>query len=310
MVHPDAFESATDSNYLDLRRRDLTRTYRPQREWINGRGVLIVVAHFFSGIGAGTWLFAVVFEYSMGLLLALVCIALSGVAHLAFLGRWERFWRILARPNSSWISRGMWGIIIFSVAAIGYLLPWNQDSAMIPICLSVSLLGMTIVLFYEGFVYAASKAIPFWHTLLLPALYIAYGLRGGAALLLTAAAVGGGRFDIDTMEAIKLWVLVSALLLVLLYLTAARRTGGAAGHSAELLIAGRISMSFYGGTVGVGIAIPLILASLREFGLTGMIVLGLIGITSLIGDFYIKYCVVKAGAYVPLSDRLSVDPIT
>lgn len=306
MVQPDPFgnsnSSSSSNDYLDLRRRDLTLTYRPQREWIDGRGVLIVVAHFFSGIGAGTWLFSVLFDYPIGLLMAMVCIALSGVAHLAFLGRWERCWRILARPSSSWISRGLWGIVIFSVAGIGYLLPWDQQSMMNPILLYISLLGMVIVLLYEGFVYAASKAIPFWHTLLLPALYIAYGLRGGAALLLLAAAFGGDRFDIDTVEAIKLWVLVSTLVLILIYLTAAGRSGGAAGHSVQQLIAGRISLPFYGGTIGVGIVVPLALAAVREFGLTGMIILGLIGITALTGDFYIKYCVVKAGTYVPLGE--------
>jgi hypothetical protein len=29
-------------------------------------------------------------------------------------------------------------------------------------------------------------------------------------------------------------------------------------------------------------------------------VLGTIGIASLVGDFYVKYCVVKAGVYLPL----------
>jgi hypothetical protein len=32
---------------------DLNLTYRPQREWIEGRGLLVVAAHFFSGVGAG-----------------------------------------------------------------------------------------------------------------------------------------------------------------------------------------------------------------------------------------------------------------
>ena len=72
------------------------------------------------------------------------------------------------------------------------------------------------ILAYEGFVYAASRAIPFWRTRLLPALYIAYGLRGGAALLLVAAALGGNGFDVATVEAVKLWVMVSTAVLILL----------------------------------------------------------------------------------------------
>jgi len=42
---------------LDQRLQDLTLPYRPQREWIEGRGLLVVIAHFFSGVAAGVWLF-------------------------------------------------------------------------------------------------------------------------------------------------------------------------------------------------------------------------------------------------------------
>ncbi len=75
----------------------------------------------------------------------------------------------------------------------------------------------------------------------------------------------------------------------------------AARVSVAQLVAGRISPAFYGGTVAVGILVPLGLALTREaFGIPELVVLGTIGIASLVGDFYVKYCVVKAGVYVPL----------
>ncbi len=284
---------------LDIRRRDLRSEFRPQREWIDGRGLLIVVAHFFSGIGAGAWLFSVWLDIEAGMVLGLVCVAiLSGIAHLLFLGRFERFWRMLKRPHKSWISRGIWGIGIFSVGALGTL---GAPPAWRDTMVAVSLFGCAIILLYEGFVYAASKGIPFWSTKLLPVLYITYGLRGGAALLLILAAAGSTAFDVHAMEAIKLWVVVSTGVLVLLYLTTASRSGGAARHSVRQLVAGRLSPAFYGGTVVVGILVPIALAAAREFGATGLFLLAAIGVSSLIGDFYVKYCVVKAGTYVTLS---------
>ena len=45
---------------LDQERQDLAQVYRPQREWIDARGLLIVIAHFCSGIGAGAWLWSVI----------------------------------------------------------------------------------------------------------------------------------------------------------------------------------------------------------------------------------------------------------
>jgi formate-dependent nitrite reductase membrane component NrfD len=200
----------------------------------------------------------------------------------------------------------MWGIGIFSIGAAGPLIPELRETSAGLLLTGLSIAGAALVLLYEGFVFFASKAIPFWHTKLLPLLYVAYGLRGGAALLLVAAAVGGGAFDLGAVEAIKLWVVVSSAVLILLYVVAARRAGGASLHAARQLVAGRISPSFYGGTVLIGIVVPLALALARELGTAGLLVVGMIGVASLVGDFYVKYCVVKAGTYVPIRDSLRV----
>jgi formate-dependent nitrite reductase membrane component NrfD len=286
---------------LELRRQDLAQVYRPQREWIDGRGLLIVVAHFFSGIGAGAWLWSMLYDFQLGQVLALVCVlVLSGGAHLAFLGRWDRFLRMLRRPHRSWISRGMWAIGVFGVSAL-VALSWPEAPAG-TLAMAVSAVAACAILLYEGFVYAASRAIPFWRTRLLPALYVAYGLRGGAALLLVAAACGGDGFDVATVEAVKLWVVVSTAVLVLLYLVAGSRAGGAARRSVSQLVAGRISLAFYGGTVLAGIVLPIALTLGRDvLGLPELLLIGAIGAASLLGDFYVKYCIVKAGVYVPLS---------
>jgi formate-dependent nitrite reductase membrane component NrfD len=286
---------------LDLKRQDLGQVYRPQREWIEGRGVLIVVAHFLSGVGAGAWLWSVLFDFPLGQAIAFVTVVVfSGIAHLAFLGRWGRFWRMIRRPHKSWLSRGIWGIAMFALGGLGTQIPALRDSAVGRLLLDLSIFGAMVILCYEGFVYAASKGIPFWSTKLLPVLYIAYGLRGGAALLLIAAAFGAGSFDVAALEVIKLWVVVSTAVLILLYLVASSRAGGAARVSVRQLIAGRISPSFYGGTVLAGIVVPLALASLpASLGAPELGVLAAMGVASLVGDFYVKYCIVKAGVYVP-----------
>ena len=288
---------------LDLRRQDLAAVYRPQREWIDGRGVLIVVAHFFSGVGAGAWLWSTLYGFRLGQWLAFACVvALSGAAHLAFLGRMERFWRILRRPHSSWISRGIWSIGVFAASAGAVLVfAGALPELLLGLAQALSLASAGAVLVYEGFVYAASRAIPFWHTKLLPLLYVAYGLRGGAALLLVAAALGGAGFDVATVEAVKLWVVVSTGVLILLLLLAGRRAGGAARESVARLVAGGISPAFYGGPILVGLAVPIALGlGQGALGVPERVVLGALGAASLIGDFYVKYCIVKAGVYAPV----------
>ena len=293
---------------VDAHRRrltDLNLTYRPQREWIEGRGLLVVAAHFFSGVGAGAWLFSVALDYDAGLVIsAAVMAGLAGPAHLAFLGRPQRFWRIALRPHSSWVSRGLWGLVIFLAGAIPYAVPPVRDSVFGPVALGVSLVGMAVVLAYNGFVYAVSRAIPFWHLPLLPVLYVAYGLRGGAAVLLVAAAVAGDVFDINLLEVIKLWVVVSSAVLVLLYLLLARRAGGAARRSAGELVTGRLSPAFYAGVVFLGLVIPIVLGAIGATTGTSRGLLAVIGLSSLVGDFYIKYCIVKAAVYRPIVEEL------
>jgi formate-dependent nitrite reductase membrane component NrfD len=256
-------------------------------------------------VGAGAWLFSVILDYDAGLVISIAIVAgLAGPAHLAFLGRWQRFWRMASRPQSSWISRGVWGLAIFLAGAIPYAVPAVRDSAIGPVVLGVSLLGMAVVLAYKGFVYAVSRAIPFWRLPLLPVLYIAYGLRGGAAVLLVAGAVAGDAFDIDLLEVIKLWVVVSSAVLVLLYLAVARSAGGAARRSAGELVAGKVSPAFYAGTVFFGLVIPIVLGVMGAATGTSRGLLAIIGLSSLVGDFYIKYCIVKAAVYLPIVEEL------
>ncbi len=290
-------------DYVDVRRRDLgLSTYRPQREWVDGRGILLPIAHFFSGVGAGTWAFSLLFGFREGLVMALLVVGLfSGITHLLFLGRLERFWRIMKRPQSSWISRGLWGIGIFLVGGTGYVVRGHEQTVLSTGLLALSIVGMVTILLYEGFVYASSKAIPFWNTRLIPLLYIAYGLRGGAALLLVVASLGSDIVGIDLMETIKLWVVVSTAVLILLLLVSAGRAGGAAGRSVRALVAGRISPAFYGGTIVVGIIVPIAAGALEGLASLGLPVIGIVGAASLVGDLYVKFCIVKAGIYAPLT---------
>ena len=79
-----------------------------QQEWIEGRGLLLLIAIYLGGVGGGLYLISLIIGWKTGLALALAIVGIGkGSAHLLFLGRPLRFWRALLRPHSSWISRGM-----------------------------------------------------------------------------------------------------------------------------------------------------------------------------------------------------------
>ncbi len=285
---------------------DLRASFRPQREWIDKRGLCLATAFFLSGVGAGTWAASAYYDYGLGLVLSLLVVLVgSGGFHLAFLGKPQRFWRMLLRPQSSWISRGIWGIAIFTPPAFLYMLPfyadglpWGPDSALGKVFLGLSLFGALWLLVYKGFVLAVNKAVPFWNTPLLPPLYLAYGTRGGLALLFVAWAVLGEGAP-EHADLVKLWVVVSSGILVLFYLSGMYGANVTAQRSVMELLKGRASFAFYLGVVLLGLAAPIALGALSLFFTTSMAYLGLIGALSLVGDYYLTYSILKAGLYVP-----------
>lgn len=281
---------------------DLGERFRPQREWGEGRGFLLVLAHFLTGSGAGSWLFSVPFGFDLGLVAGFVLVALGGVAHLLFLGHPERFWRMVTRFASSWISRGLVGMLLFTFVALAYLalvLLGSQGTVLGKILLLLSLLGALWIVVYKGFVWASSKGIPLWNTPLVPALYITYALRGGTAVLMLLAPLVTVE-ALGRLELIKLWLLVSTAALVLIYLDVMRGSGITAMRSVDLLLFGRVSLPFYLGVVILGLVVPIAIASVAYARGVPVELLSLLGLSSLLGDLAIIYCIARAGLYRPL----------
>jgi formate-dependent nitrite reductase membrane component NrfD len=261
----------TDTTYDQLL-SDLGTTFRPQRQWVEGRGLYLIIGHFLSGVGAGTWLFSLWFGHQLGLRLAIVAVGLGGIAHLLFLGRPSRFWKMF-RLRTSWIARGFVGM---------------------------KLVGMALLIIYKGNVYAASKGVPFWNSPVLPILYATYAIRGGVALLLVALPFTGNSLNAEYIGLIELWVAVSAGVMLGFYVAVMRQTNLAARHSVDELTRGRVAGTFYLGTIGIGLVVPILLG-IAGFGYPlSQVVLALVRLSSLVGDFFAKYTIAKAGIYHPL----------
>lgn len=280
---------------------DLRAERRPQREWGEGRGVLMVVGHFLVGVAGGTWLLASMYGDQAGLAVAWIFGALGAVAHLMFLGRPERALNMIRHVRTSWISRGFIGLsmLLFGGAVLLGSAAAGLDYAAVEVVGNVAaLIGAVIVIGYMGFCYTASKGIPFWHSPLHPALYIAYALRGGLAVLLVLAAARNA----ETGDALlKLWLgctLIVALFVALEIHGALTSENIAARWSARDILAGRLSTVFYGGTLVIGIFVPL--ALLGTMWTASSAVMAFIGLASVAGDFFMKLSTVKAGTYRPL----------
>lgn len=289
--------------------QDLRTELRPQREWSQGRGIFMVIGHFVVGVAGGTWLFSLLYGSRMGLTLAFALGALGGVLHLANLGHPGRAWKMALQFRRSWISRGFYGLSLFLAGGFVYLVPmwlpgapWGGDSVFALVGKVVSILGMVTIIGYMGFVYTASKGIPFWNSPLHPALYIGYALRGGiAGLLLAQLADGVWLANLNSL--LLLWSGITAIVALFfgLEIHGALSSGNAAARrSVRELFAGSVAIYFYGGILLLGLLIP---ASLVWAGLSGPVSAGAmitLALASAMGDFYMKYCTIRAGVYLPV----------
>ena len=293
--------------------QNLRSDLRPQREWGEGRGIFMVVGHFVVGIAAGMWLFALFYGSVAGLVLAWVLGALGGVAHLINLGHPLRFWRMVSQYRTSWISRGFFGLSCFLAGGFVYLVgllwpgaAWGADSLIGASGNVLAIVGMLILMGYMGFVYSASKAIPFWNSPLHPALYLAYALRGGVAGLLLVHALGG-HSSATFNELMLLWVGITAAVVLFFALEVhGAWTGGneAARRSVHDLFAGRVAGYFYGGTLLLGLVVPAWLAWAGLSGPLSLQAMAILGLASAVGDFFMKYSTIRAGVYLPIWTRL------
>lgn len=294
---------------------DLRSEQRPQREWGEGRGIFLVVGHFVVGVAAGAWLFSLLFDSRAGLAVAFALAAVGGVAHLGFLGRPERFWKMPAHWRTSWISRGFLGLSAFLFGAALYLAAlffpealWSEDSAPARIGYAMAAAGMVVLMGYMGFVYTASKAIPFWNSPLHPALYVAYALRGGIAALLVIFALQAPQGAERLNVLLALWAGVTAVVLVFfaLEIHGALTSGNpAARRSVHELFAGRLALYFYGGTLALGLLVPAWFAWEGFAGALSLGAMAALGLASALGDFFMKYSTIRAGIYLPVWTRIA-----
>ena len=277
--------------------------YSAQTEW----AWLIATAFFLGKIGGGLFAVSMFFDSYLGMLLGiLIAVGGKGIAHLLYLGRWERFWRILANPGSSWISRGFWAIAAFAVFGLIYIAPAygvpivQAGPPAWEVVRAIALLSVFVVMFYDGFVMNASTSIPLWNTSVLPVLCLSYSLLGGTSLSLALLAVSGSpTLTVGTLETMEISLIVANMVIVAMYLSSMFTATSAAKQAATMLIAGRYAAYFIGLAIVLGLIVTLILALL--FMSTHVIpILVIAAIADLIGHFSIFFLLLRAGLFAPV----------
>ncbi|MDR2187747.1 MAG: hypothetical protein LBE62_06800 [Azonexus sp.] len=235
--------------------------YRFQRYW----DLSIALAFFFAETGAGLFLVSFYFNFTAGMIGGLV---MAGVLKPYFhihnhKGSSGNSWRAIARPDRSWLSRGLIAIAIVVGFGILHLTGLATRLGLPPAIGSLigwlAVAGALVVMFYQGMAMSDSESLTLWASALVPVSSFLYALTAGVLLTLaTASSLLSGEQQ-NMLANLGAVLLVADFLAVCAILLRARSKSPGGKFSADLLTQGEYSRYFIGLTCVVGLILPVAL---------------------------------------------------
>jgi formate-dependent nitrite reductase membrane component NrfD len=276
--------------------------YTPQRDWIEGHGIMVAFAIFFGGIAGGLYLASLYFDSTIGMFVAWLLAMATGLTDMAHLSKPKRFWRMLLRVRSSWITRGFLFITLFIGAAAVQLAlrQWTDLTALqtvFKVIAGVMAFGVAI---YSGFVVGFVGAIKLWNSAIVPLLFVVAGLAGGLGILLLASQGGPDARVLDIARGC-FYVLVGYAVFTAIYLWVSTYENTNARDSVKRILTGEVSRVFWLVVVVIGMVVPLGLIAPYAFsGVASAPAYIISGACIIVGGVGLRYVILKAGVYSPL----------
>ena len=263
--------------------------------------MMIVWYFFLGGIAGGAYFTAAIADNfgsardravaRVGYLLSLPLTAACGILLIADLGLPFRFLNMLGK-FSFWnpMSIGAWGIGVFGLFTfVSSLLSFSSSPERVALRRKIGLVGSIFGFFLASYtgVLLGGTAQPFWgEARLMGALFLASGASTGMAaisllLFLTGGAAGEGFGKVKKADRYSM-ILELVILAVFLALL---------GSAARPLTTGPMAPLFWGGLIGLGLVIPLVLdfVGRRARALTAVS-----AVLVLIGGFLLRYVVLMS----------------
>jgi formate-dependent nitrite reductase membrane component NrfD len=271
----------------------------PSRDWSEGMGALIGIAFFCGGIAGGLYLLSLYFNNMWGMFIGWLFALGMGLFDMAHLGNKAIVWRIALRPGSSWISRGFLLVVLFigSAAiqmALTYWAPGTFPETVFKVIAAITALGVAA---YSGFVVSYVSCIKFWHSAIMPVLFIIAGLTGGSAILLVVNSVTGS-IPFSSLQHFNLSIMLAYIIIIASHLWISTYNSSTAHNSVRTIVRGSLAGIFWLVIVLFGIGVPLVLVSIAGPG--SLVLLTFSAVCVLAGNLALRYIILKAGMYPSL----------
>ena len=272
-----------------------------QTEWIADKGIFLWLAFFFSEIGAGLYFVSMFYEYRAGIVLGwLVTLILGGLIHVLYLGNPLRAWRMLMKPATSELSRGIWIIGIF--AALGFLQMVTTGGFNMVFNVIMGILCLLII--SHGFATMnVIRALPAWSSNIVLPFSIISGVWVGQQLLQFMFAVSGSASLASGMEVWAQSFFFAYFLCIVLYVWGTWHANEIGQASIKMMVADELKKITLIGVVGLAIILPLILTLIMWDGNTNGVLIFLRLAAIFAGDLAVRYVIMKSAVYKPLLER-------
>jgi len=271
-------------------------------------GLLEVLSFWGEGVGAATYLAAILSNNFLLATTGLLFVVFAVMALVAHLGKAGRSWRVPANLATAWVSRG--SVIIAGFVGSGliwsYLSYVDVQGPYRLLAFLVSFAFAVLLMFYAGWLLGSMKAVKLWNGILFPVTFVSHSVTSGIVILacLNRTVSDGSEFTLYVAQ-IALASLAISFVLTVMHL---RRSGNSLAVYASLarLADGGLKVIFLGAAIILGLVVPFFLIAAcawwrdiiaYEFAVTLAVVTV---VSRLLGDLAYRYAVVRAGAYEPI----------
>ena len=237
-----------------------------------------------------------------GVLLGFFMVLLGAVLLLTDLGRIDRAYLLFTRPTFTPLSVGAWAILFFAICVfyllgVSHLGFWEPSPAFTTGAKVAGMVFSVTIIVYAGVLFADTRAVTFWSSPLVAALFVLSALSSGMGLLMAwAFFLDTGRVMAETLVTLSridaVIIGLEAVATVLLIVTMTTR----APVSVGLIMSGGLAGVFWLGFVFCGLLAPVV----AELGLSRRFtpsLCALAGVLLLIGGFSLRYVVANAGVH-------------
>jgi formate-dependent nitrite reductase membrane component NrfD len=279
--------------------------YTPQTVWIERKGLMIWLSMYFGILGGGAYLVSLYFNNLIGMFISwLIVLVIKSGLHVAHAEKPLKLWRMILRPQTSWISRGLILTVLFIgfgavQLALSYWAPGTGGEIVFKVLAGIAAFGVMV---YAGFLMSYVNGIPFWNAAILPALFILWGILSGLALIM-AISSGVASVDIRVMLAGIFGLSIAAIILIGLYLWTMVYEGPTGKQSVRELSRGYVAFVSGIGVVLFGLIVPLVISLSSYLGgnILAPSLAILVFVCEIIGGLALTYSVLKVGVYSPLT---------